>query len=134
MIRFQFFYNDKKGVAYLIKRANTKAQSIKTNTLKEKEDYLIDGKVFGKTRITFGMIVLAVVAFIDAFFIKEIGFNMIIIPSIVIIIIIALFLFNYYLFFQVKIEKIVFTIKQLHLTDDTTNIVKLQTVERSNEL
>lgn len=30
---------------------------------------------------------------------------MIIIPSIVIIIIIALFLFNYYLFFQVKIEK-----------------------------
>ena len=133
MIRFQFFYNDKKGVAYLIKRANTKTQSIKTNTLKEKEDYLIDGKVFGKTRITFGMIVLAVVAFIDAFFIKEIGFNMIIIPSIVIIII-ALFLFNYYLFFQVKIEKIVFTIKQLHLTDDTTNIVKLQTVERSNEL
>ena len=80
------------------------------------------------------MIILAVVAFIDAFFIKEIGFNMIIIPSIVIIIIIALFLFNYYLFFQVKIEKIVFTIKQLHLTDDTTNIVKLQTVERSNEL
>ena len=105
MIRFQFFYNDKKGVAYLIKRANTKTQSIKTNTLKEKEDYLIDGKVFGKTRITFGMIVLAVVAFIDAFFIKEIGFNMIIIPSIVIIIIIALFLFDYYLFFQVKIEK-----------------------------
>lgn len=105
MIRFQFFYNDKKGVAYLIKRANTKTQSIKTNTLKEKEDYLIDGKVFGKTRITFGMIILAVVAFIDAFFIKEIGFNMIIIPSIAIIIIIALFLFNYYLFFQVKIEK-----------------------------
>ena len=134
MIRFQFFYNDKKGVAYLTKRANTNTQSIKTNTLKEKEDYLIDGKVFGKTRITFGMIVLALVAFIDAFFIKEIGFNMIIIPSIVIIIIIALFLFNYYLFFQVKIEKIVFTIKQLHLTDDTTNIVKLQTVERSNEL
>ena len=51
MIRFQFFYNDKKGVAYLIKRAKTKTQSIKTNTLKEKEDYLIDGKVLAKQEL-----------------------------------------------------------------------------------
>ena len=34
MIRFRVFYNDKKSVAYLIKRANTKTQSIKTNALK----------------------------------------------------------------------------------------------------
>ncbi|MFQ8591933.1 MAG: hypothetical protein ACLSAL_00175 [Thomasclavelia spiroformis] len=105
MIRFRVFYNDKKSVAYLIKRANTKTQSIKTNALKEKEDYLIDGKVFRKTRIMLDTVILAVVAFIDAFLIKEISFNFIIIPSIIIVIIIALFLFNYYLFFQIKIKK-----------------------------
>ena len=134
MIRFRVFYNDKKSVAYLIKRANTKTQSIKTNALKEKEDYLIDGKVFRKTRIMLDTVILAVVAFIDAFLIKEISFNFIIIPSIIIDIINALFLFNYYLFFQIKIKKNSFYCRTTPLTNGTTNIVKLQTVERLKEL
>lgn len=105
VIRFPFFHNDEKGVDYLIKRANADTQSMRTNTLIEKDDYLIDGKVFGKTRIVLGIVVLAVLAFIDVILIKEIGFNFIIIPSIAMGVAVALLLFNNYLFFQVKIGK-----------------------------
>lgn len=105
VIRFPFFYHDEEGVDYLIKRANADTQKIRTNTVKEKDDYLIDGKAFGKTRILLGIVILAVLAFIDVFLIREIGFNFIIIPSIAMGVAVALFLFNYYLFFQVKIGK-----------------------------
>ncbi len=105
VIRFPFFYNDEKGVDYLIKRANADTQSTRTNTLKEKDDYLIDGKFFGKTRIVLGIVILAVLAFIDVILIREIGFNFILIPSIAMGFAVALLLFNYYLFFQVKIGK-----------------------------
>ena len=105
VIRFPFFYNDKKGVDYLIKQANADTQSTRTNTLKEKDDYLINGKAFGKTRIMLGIVILAVLAFIDVFLIREIGFNFIIIPSIAMGVTVSLLLFNYYLFFQVKIGK-----------------------------
>ncbi|WP_178040283.1 hypothetical protein [Frisingicoccus sp.] len=105
VMRFPFFYNDEKSVDYLIKRANADTRSIRTNTLKEKDDYLIDGKFFGKTRIVLGIVILAVLAFIDVFLIREIGFNFIIIPSIAMAVAVALLLFNYHLFFQVKIGK-----------------------------
>ena len=52
-----------------------------------------------------GIVILAVIAFIDAFLIKEIGFDFIIIPSIAMGVSVVLLLFNHYLFFQVKIEK-----------------------------
>ena len=52
VIRFQFFYDDEKAVNYLIRRIEV---ATKRNAA-EKEEYLIDGKVFGKTRIVLGVV------------------------------------------------------------------------------
>lgn len=105
VIRFPFFYNDEKSVKYLLKQANTQTQRRNTTAVTGKDEYLIDGKAFAKTRILLGVVILAVLAFIDVFLIREMGFNFIIIPSIAMGGVVALLLFNYYLFFQVKIEK-----------------------------
>ena len=49
VIRFQFFYNDKKGIKYLIKQAEVcRSRETKGNNDARSEEYLIDGKVFAK--------------------------------------------------------------------------------------
>ena len=70
VIRFQFFYADEKGVNYLIKRIEATANEETAERRNEKAEYLIDGKVFGKTRIVIAIVLLIVVAIIDAVIIK----------------------------------------------------------------
>lgn len=105
VIRFPFFYQDEKGVEYLIKRANADTQSTRTDALKEKDEYWIDGKAFGKIKILLGIVTLAVLAFLDVFLIQEIGFNFMTLLSTAMGAAAALLLLNRYLFFQVKIGK-----------------------------
>lgn len=101
VVRFQFFYADEKAVHYLMKRIEAAA---KTNA-DEKEEYLIDGKVFGKTRIVIGVVLLVVVAIIDAVIIKVSGLWYLAIPGIAMALYILVSLINSNLFFRVKIEE-----------------------------
>lgn len=105
VIRFPFFYNDEKGVKYLVKLANAEIQRITTTAVQEKNEYFIDGKSFGKTKIVFGVIILAILAVLDILLIRQAGFLFILISSIAMAGVTACFMFNYYLFFQVKIGK-----------------------------
>lgn len=95
VIRFMYFYGDEKAVKYLVKQAN--AAELQA-TVKDKEEYLIDGKAFGKTKIVVGIVILAVIAFVNAYIIKEIGFSYII-PNVALVIVASWFLFVNYLFF-----------------------------------
>ncbi len=104
-IRFQFLYNDEKAVKYLVNCVNTATGRIKTDSADEKDEYLIDGKTFGKTKIGIGIIVIAILVFIDAFLVNEIGISFILIPNVAMGIAIAWFLFNDYLFYRIKIGK-----------------------------
>lgn len=105
VIRVQFFYNDEKGVEYLIKRVKAAKQRKSSVEFAEKDEYLIDGKVFGKTKIGIGIVLLAILVFIDILIIKEIGFNAMMIPGIVMELVLCWMLFVDYVFFQVKIGK-----------------------------
>ena len=71
----------------------------------EKDEYLIDGKVFGKTKIGIGPILLAIFVFIDVLIIKETGFIAMLIPGIAMELGLCWMLFVDYGFFQVKIGK-----------------------------
>lgn len=105
VLRFQFFYNDEKGVEYLIKRVETAKKKNIVVSVKEKDEYLIDGKVFGKTKIGIGIVVLAIFVFIDVLIIREIGFHAMLIPGFIMELGICWMLFVDYMFFQVKIGK-----------------------------
>lgn len=67
VIRFRFFYADSKGIDYLVKRIETSTTKEKN---KENAEYLIDGKVFGKTRIVLGIVLLIILVFINIALIK----------------------------------------------------------------
>lgn len=101
VIRFQFFYADEKAVNYLIKRIEVAARK----TAAEKEEYLIDGKVFGKTRIVIAIVLLIVVALIDGVIIKLSGLAYLAIPGVAMALYILVCLVNSNLFFEVKIEE-----------------------------
>ncbi len=70
IIRFQFFYNDKKGIKYLIKHAEDN-RSRNDNITSESEEYLIDGKVFGKERIVIAFILTAIIGILDILLIQS---------------------------------------------------------------
>ena len=97
VIRFQFFYADEKAVRYLVKSIEAAAGEHGA------EEYLIDGKVFGKTRIVLGFVFLLVIAFIDAVIIKTSGLAFLVIPGFVMAIYVLISLINSNFFFQVKI-------------------------------
>ena len=101
VIRFQLFAADDKAVNYLIRRIETAKKSNAT----ENEEYLIDGKVFGKTRIVLGIVFLLVIAFIEAVVIKTSGLAFLVIPGVVMAIYVLISLINSNLFFRVKIEQ-----------------------------
>lgn len=103
MIRIPFQASDEKGVNYLIKKGNNNTCCSKSVKAEKNETYVINGKTFGKTKIFWVLLILAIIAFGDIFIIKEYGF--IIIPSIIIGILAIFLIFNYYLWFIVKIEK-----------------------------
>lgn len=105
VIRFPFFYRDEKAVKYLIKRADTVKKKNVLGEIAEKDEYLIDGKVFGKTKIGIGMVLLVILVLIDVLIIQNIGFHPMLILGFVMEIAICWMLFVDYMFFQVRIEK-----------------------------
>ena len=64
VIRFQFFYNDKKGIKYLLKQVEIR-RSRNDNITSESEEYLIDGKAFGKERIVIAFVLTVIIAVLD---------------------------------------------------------------------
>ena len=105
VIRFQFFYADEKGVNYLIKRIEATANKETAESRKEKAEYLIDGKVFGKTRIVLSIVLLVLVAIIDAVIVKATGQMYLAVPGVVMALFILIYLINSNMFFKVKIEE-----------------------------
>lgn len=105
VIRFQFFYADSKGIDYLIKRIETSAKKKTTECRNEKAEYLIDGKVFGKTRIVIAIVLLIVVSAIEAVIIIVTDIPYLAIPGIAMSLFVIIYLINSNMFFKVKIEK-----------------------------
>lgn len=103
VIRFQFFYADSKGVNYLVKRIEASTNAGNAERRNEKAEYLIDGKVFGKTRIVLGIVLLIVVAFIDVAIIKATGHIYLAVPGVVMALAIFIFLVINNLYFKVQI-------------------------------
>lgn len=105
VIRFQFFYADEKGMNYLIKRIEATANKETAESRKEKAEYLIDGKVFGKTRIVLSIVLLVLVAIIDAVIVKATGQMYLAVPGVVMALFILIYLINSNMFFKVTIEE-----------------------------
>lgn len=105
VIRFQFFYADEKAVNYLIKRIEASAGKEPTMDRKEEAEYLIDGKVFGRTRIVLAVVLLIVVAIIDAVIIKTTGHIYLAIPGVAIALFVLIYLINNNRFFKVEIKE-----------------------------
>lgn len=104
VIRFQFFYEDEKAVNYLVKRTEAAASLETAGNRSENAGYLIDGKTFVKTRYVIAIVLLIVVAIIDAVIIKATGHIYLAIPGTVMAMFILLYLINSNLFFKVKID------------------------------
>lgn len=104
-IRFQFFYRDEEAAAYLVDRVKDVSQRFAADAADEKDEYLIDGRAFGKTKIGIGIAIIVIMVSFDAVFIKEVGAFVMLIPSVITTLAIAWLLFNQYFFFQIKIGK-----------------------------
>jgi hypothetical protein len=105
VIRFPFFYKDEDGVEYLVQQANAVIRRARAPFVSEKEEYLIDGKVFGKTKMTCGIMILVVVACMNIFLIREIGLHFFLLLSMAMGVVTAALMLNDFLFFQVRIGK-----------------------------
>jgi len=137
VIRFQFFYTDEKAVNYLIKRIEASAGKAVSEGNKEKAEYLIDGKVFGKTRIVAAFVLLIIVAIIDAVIIKATGHVYLAIPGVATALFILLYLLNSNMFFRVKIDAKGFYCRtnpfngQYYEYDEITNCRRIKKVVRT---
>lgn len=137
VIRFQFFYADSKAVDYLIKRIETTANTETAERRNEKAEYLIDGKVFGKTRIVIAIVLLIVVAIIDAVIIKATGHMYLAVPGVAMALFILIYLINSNMFFKVKIDTKGFYCRtnpfngQYYEYDEITNCRRIKKVVRT---
>ena len=137
VIRFQFFYADEKAVNYLIKKIETSAGKAVSEGNKEKAEYLIDGKVFGKTRIVVAFVLLIIVAIIDTVIIKATGHVYLAIPGVATALFILLYLLNSNMFFRVKIDAKGFYCRtnpfngQYYEYDEITNCRRIKKVVRT---
>lgn len=107
-IRFNFTYKDEEAVDYLTEFANADTNSFDPFAQKEKDDYLIDGKVYGRARIFISSMFLAVIVFLDvtmAHSLENISFAFVLIPSIIFGVGVVIYLLNYFLCFKIKIER-----------------------------
>lgn len=104
IIRFQFFYNDEKGVDYLINRIEKTLNEKNIERNPEKEEYIIDGKNFVKTRFAIAIVLLIVVAIIDIVIIKMIGRIYLAVPGTAMALFILIYLINSNRYFKVKID------------------------------
>ena len=105
VIRFPFYFKDDEAVQYLIQKVEETSQMRFLTTPTEKDEYLIDGKVFGKTKIIIGIILLVLLVSINILIIKSVGFYVSLIPGFIMALAICWTLIVNYAFFQVKIEK-----------------------------
>ena len=71
----------------------------------EKEEYLIDGKVFGKTRVILSIVLLIILILINIALIKATKLYLFTVPGFAMAVFIPLYLINHNLFFKVKIQK-----------------------------
>ena len=137
VIRFQFFYADEKAVNYLIKKIETSAGKAVSEGNKEKAEYLIDGKAFGKTRIVAAFVLLIIVAIIDTVIIKATGHVYLAIPGVATALFILLYLLNSNMFFRVKIDAKGFYCRtnpfngQYYEYDEITNCRRIKKVVRT---
>lgn len=103
VIRFQFFDADERGVDYLIKRIEASAGKDTAERRKEKAEYAIDGKVFVKTRIVVGLVLLILVTIISAVIAKATGHIYLAIPGGVMVLVGLVSLINSNMYFKIKI-------------------------------
>lgn len=101
VIRFPFYYADSKGVGYLVKRVDASAS--KDANIEAGREYLIDGKVYGKTGIVIGFLLLAIVAFIDTVIIQNTGLIYLIVPGTIMAVAVVWMLIIRYCYFKVRI-------------------------------
>lgn len=104
VIRFQFFYADEKGVNYLIKRIEATANEETKERRNKMAEYLIDGKVFAKTQFAIAIVLVIVVAVIDAVIIKATGHMYLAVPGVAMALFVLIYLINSNMFFKVKID------------------------------
>lgn len=137
VIRFQFFFADEKAVNYLIKRIESTANMEAAEGRNEKEEYLIDGKVFGKTRIVIAIVLLIVVAIIDVVIIKATGHMYLAVPGVAMALFILIYLINSNMFFRVRIDTKGFYCRtnpfngQYYEYDEITNCRRIKKVVRT---
>ena len=96
-------YADEKAVRYLIRRIESSSEKETAERRNEKAEYLIDGKVFGKTRIVIGIGLLVLVAIIDAVIIKATGHMYLAVPGFMMALVILLSLINSNLYYKIRI-------------------------------
>ena len=137
VIRFQFFYADEKAVNYLIRRIEASEGKSVPKANGENAEHLINGKVFGKTRIVVALVLLIIVAILDAVIIKTTGHMYLAVPGIVMALFILLYLVNSNMFFKVKIDAKGFYCRtnpfngQYYEYDEITNCRKIKKVVRT---
>lgn len=106
VIRFQFFYNDKKGIKYLIKQAEfCRKSDKKENRDIGSDEYLIDGKTFAKVRMVLAFILLAVVAVLDTQLMRSNIPVYFYLPGTVIVMGLILYLIVHQRYFKIQIGK-----------------------------
>ena len=103
VIRFQFFDEDERGVDYLIKRVEDSANTDQFERGSENAEYTIDGKVFAKTRIVAGAVLLVLMAIISVVITKATGHIYLAIPGIVMVLVGLVSLINSNMHFIIKI-------------------------------
>lgn len=96
-LRIPFSYKEKKGVNYLVKRANELGGSTDTET------YFIGGK--DKTKRTLSVVLTLITVILNIALVSALGFNAVSVSSIVFCVLFDLYIISYCFFFCVKIER-----------------------------
>lgn len=103
VIRLQYFYSDKKGIKYLIKRVEAVDDSGRESRSSDSGEYLIDGKVFGNTRMVLSFVLLVIVAVLDFLFIQSNVSVAYYIPGTFVMIGLIVYLFIHQRYFRIQI-------------------------------
>lgn len=106
VIRFPFFYNDKKGIKYLIKQAEiSRSRELEENMDSRSDEYRIDGKVHAKVRMVIAIILMAVVVVLDTQLIRSNVPVYFYLPGTVAVMGLILYLMIHQRYFRIQIEK-----------------------------
>lgn len=105
VIRFPFFFQDECAVNYLIDQVEEIFQKTERDGDREKEEYLIDGKAFGKMQMGIGVVIVAMTVSLNLFLVKKVGLTLIGNLGVVMALVVACLFCNRYFCFQVKIKK-----------------------------